>query len=503
MTNMAGFGKYSNAIVIAKKGFDDFLYSYRNWHLNHTAYRSKAWLPVIWPSELNDDQTAIKALFNSFKITFSQGTPGTAGLIMTLKEGTFTCADTEIGIDHWTIPLAGGVSFTLADSLSGDPYPYYKSAYEKLQKTYNRIRQFSLDLSTLTVSGAIDYNGCKLTEDQQNVFSDKVEQLLTQTIHRQAQFVLAYLGESPIAKVVHCNELQYFYPYYYSLEVYGEGNTSEIRFPYMFLASDSTWYGNTNQQLVPDKVEGAIIMGRDKFFAYLTSFFVSGIFIGHYKSESSEGKLSKISISDDHGTYEFTLESNTEGEPVLKLCCDLSISQSFQMPELGNPSKTYKVTITCKSKKIYNLTFTLDYNSEFVTINSFDTTPGRIDKLQWIEQGETTDLLSKEYKPMYDSVVSGTTSEQAALNIASLCIQSRFPNCATLQQYYENSFKQGHLAYTAVMNFLEMKEQQMKFPTSPDTQFFEFPQDEIFSYQKLRFDDQWNLLINIMFKPKP
>ena len=53
------------------------------------------------------------------------------------------------------------------------------------------------------------------------------------------------------------------------------------------------------------------------------------------------------------------------------------------------------------------------------------------------------------------------------------------------------------------MNFLDTKDRQMKLPTGLDTRFFEFAQDEIFSCQKLRFDDQWNLLVNLAYKPKP
>ncbi len=136
-----GFGQNANALIIAKKGFDDFLYRYNYWHFNRVSFRSKAWLPVVWPQDLNDEQSNIKAQLKAFSISFSQKTPGTAGVNMTLREGTFSYQGADINIHDWIIPLAGDLSFELADALTEDPYPYYKSAYHKLQQTYNRIMQ--------------------------------------------------------------------------------------------------------------------------------------------------------------------------------------------------------------------------------------------------------------------------------------------------------------------------------------------------------------------------
>jgi hypothetical protein len=495
--NESGFGKNANAIIFSKLAFDHLFYEYNIWYKR---LRKNGWLPVEWPDQLEGLIGKVQAKFESVKVTSLVG-PNRIRLRYTLKSGTFTCKGTEIPIDNWSFYTEGEVGFEETNQSSEDEFPYYKKAFNKIGEKYRIKRQFYINLRSQLLTGQIDYNTSKLTEDQKTAFNTDVQLLISNYIAKHEKFVLLYLGTNVIPGSLSSKEVFFFFPEKMFFQIFTNDKSSEVRFPYCGRFLLSNWHGETNIPLVPTENEGCFMLGRESFFPNLTDRLTGFEFNKKHKPAYKDYKIDSIVIADDSNlskSFKITLINET----TLLINCTYNIKRSFQLPDLTIPEKFYTNSICYDATRKYEISLSLNYENNGVETKAIDQSDRSKDKMYWENDVGKTPMSPTENPELYNSVVNGSLTEGAAKSIAMLCIGARI-SCDTIMNAYQNGMKVGQSAYNEVMKEVSELNSKFRTPVANDYSFMELPESELISFEKIHYDNEWNVCLNIKRKSTP
>ena len=494
--NEDGFGTYANAMVLNQESFNHLLHEYHIWYKREG---QTGWLPVKWPDSLKKETGTVQANIDPVKITFLQDSNKNVRLRFTLKDGFFKYNETEIPISGWSFCTEGEVGFEQTDKPTADEFRYYKPAFSKVKENYRKIFQFYINLQSQLLTGQIDYNKSELTEEQKKAFCDNVQHLIAEYIAGHEKFVLAYIGASVTDETLSNYELTLFYPVKMYFQVFSNGTTSEVRFPYMWLIKLSDWYGDIKVPLVAADNEGSYILGRESFFTFLMSYFSNSAFVNNYQTEYKDGKLVLINIEDWSQSFKISILNET----TLLIECDYQFSQYFEMPDLSIEGKTYPNYIVYHAPRKYEISVSLNYESNIIETDSKDLSDRSKDKFIWKNEAGETPMSPTENVNLYNSVVNGDLTEGAVRDIAATCIQYHITYCDAIMSANRNAVKLGHVAYEQVMKLKEKFDLDLHLPISSETKFIELPEAELYSFERIHFDNEWNVRLNMKRKSTP
>lgn len=511
-----GFGNYANAIVFSKKAFNNLLERYHNWHFFHS---KNGWLPVKWPSPLEGQIGEIKAKIGAIKISFLQGNAKNVRLQFTLEKGAspkeepssyFLYNNTKISIDKWSFTTEGEIGFEVTEKCTEDEYVYYKAAFDKIKGNYQEIHQFHINLKSQSLTGRIDYNNSKLTEDQKDAFYKNVQQLITNYITIHEKFVLLYLGAGIVPGSLSSSELDYFFPEALDLQIFNNTETAEVRFPYKSKNTSTKWNGDINIPLVIPGNEGSFVLGRESFFSYLifqpAYIGTQGEFIPEYKTHEESGRiitktLESILLKNKKDDCTNWIEIALKNKDTIGISCThyYNDHKSFDL----NLGKKVSASLDYVFKKEYEISLSLNFDNNTINakiINIKNNNENRLN-LRIDSQEKPYAFSSKNMPNVFKSIAEGHFSRDAMVE-AFTCAHKLECPCSeedtySLDRVMKTIIKQAHPVYEKVLKFTEYLDTNFHVPISTEVGFVGLPESELFHFQDLNFDDEWNVCLAV------
>jgi hypothetical protein len=500
--NEKGFGNYANAIVLSKIAFNRLLFQYNYWYKQH----KDGWFPVEWPSSLEGQIGEIQAKIAYVKISFIQENSKNVRLQFTLENGTFSYNNTKIAIDNWGFTTEGEVGFDVTKESTEDKFPYYKIAFDKIKENYREIHQFYINLKSQSLNGQIDYNNSELTQEQKNAFYNNVQLLIANYIAKHEKFVLLYLGTGIVPRSLSKGELIYFFPEAMYLHIFSDNETSEVTFPFRSDVTTTNWNGDINIPLVATGNEGSFILGRESFLSKLLNQPVEiesrGVFYLSYEEQEGKKKLKQIETTIKKDDYQNKFTIKLKDTNIINIKCEYNITQSFDLVI----SKTYKTTMVYHTNKEYEISLSLNYDNNVIETKIDDLSDKSASLDLQIDNDKKVPLKSKDMPCLFKAMVTGEIDLPGIFKELFQTKTSMNNNddlIKELTDVLDTIIKKGNNANKEILNFTKYFDTNLNVPISTKFSFMELPESELVSFEKLHFDDDWNVCLDIKRKSSP
>lgn len=503
-------GGYPHGFSLHERCFAYFLERY--WRYFTLRVRPAGpWLPHKWDTSLEDPKSRVVADLLGMRFEVLPDA-GMVKLIVRLgAKGTFTVDGKAFPTSGWTFKLLAPLKLERSSAVTGDSYPYYRKAYETVQADYEHVHQVALDLERMATTpqdGDIDYQGADLSTEQKSAFLRHIQALMEPS-RAHGRFVLLYLGgnrreprmnagqsyEQQIAAAEAHPEssdatwLRYFYyPYFHKSQSYEvaackpDARPGELHFAYKVAVCPADGTGSLGRLLVPEDVEGVFCLGRAFLFHRL-----SGI-TKKLQVHEQAGRVSHLSRSWDSGNLQIkTLPAGDEA----KLGFTYSFHPTFHLrfPVIGSNGETYPVRIDYGGTRSYVVTLSLDKTA--ICFSTVDTSKPMQDRWVWKDHLGEDDLAVK-YPEFMASINRGSLTAGLRTNIAVAC--GRFGDRCTqvVIAAYETAI---NACRDAAAESRQRQTANLELGLGAEQFFVRLPAS--FTCQKLRFDDQYNLLFNL------
>lgn len=503
-------GGYPHGFSLHERCFIYFLERY--WRYFTLRVRpAKPWLPHKWDTSLEDPQSRIVADLLGMRFEVLPDT-GMVKLIVRLgARGTFTVDGKAFPTRGWTFKLLAPLKMERASAVTGDSYPYYRKAYETVLADYRHVHQVALDLENMATTpqeGDIDYQGADLSADQKTVFLRHIQALMAPSRAR-GRFVLLYLGgnrrlpgmnaEQTYEQQIAAAEadpgsndatwlLYFYYPHFRDSESYAvtacrpDARPGELHFAYKVAVCPAGGTGSLRRLLVPEDVEGVFCLGRTFLFHRL------GGIAKRLQVHEQAGRVSHLSRSWESGNLQIkTLPAGDEA----KLGFTYTFHPTFHLrfPVIGSNGETFPVRIDYRGTRSYVVTLSLGKTA--ICFSTVDTSKPMEDRWFWKDHLGEHDLAVK-YPEFMESINRGSLTDGLRTSIAVTC--GRFGDRCTrvVIAAYEAAID---ACRDAAAESRQRQTADLELSLGAEQFFVQLPAS--FTCQKLRFDDQYNLLFNL------
>jgi len=513
------FGGYPHGFVLNERCFNRFFARYHAWYGSRTGRRFKPWLPRTWQTSIagQKPESSIKAELNSILIELLPD-GDLVKLHFRIRIGHLTLADNDpLEIRGWSFKVKVPVVFSTVTEVTEEPFRYYRDAFKRLNTRYSSINQFSLILKSMDIKSSeddLDFGSSEPTTEQKQAFQQHIEFLLQPALSH-SDFVLIYVGSRTIFKGFEqarpqqgwekllesadpANQediwtLSHFYPNEVKCRIQKKlGQQGEIHFAYNNFMCRSRGTGiNTDTIIMPD-TEGGFFIGMNALFYYLLRGTKAQV---HYQ----QGDVKRI-VSDVNGArLTISLISNKPGEIRMHWHYEMKYQQRFDMPVLGEPSRTFPTDIRLQATRVFHTKLLFGESSlRFEAERQQEPNPD-----QWLMtdlEGKFGDIPTK-YPKMWSSMKTGNLHAEIIRDIQGQCVQLGGARCyKPIIKAYRDMIYQSHQSYKRLLELQQLSLRHINLALDGAQLFFQLP--ELFECEQARFDKQWNLIFNIRIKPE-
>lgn len=493
------FGGYPHGFALHISALNHFLLTYHRFYTNYRNRHLKPWLPHTWETATGESKVAASLQAMQLQLI---GKPDTLKLVIRVSKGTFTAGADTFEMAGWTIRLSTPFCIERVPRVTADPLPYYKQAFEKIERAYNRPHQLAMDLQAMDRRPAdedLDLKGAVLNPAQKAALLAHIEALMLPDADRE-KFVFLYLGASakvepslwsaellvePLSNAAVTKAV--FFPLEFRVSC-PPGAPEEIHIAYTSpCCKRPGGTGTPGKPLISRDREGTFLLGRNSLFTCLSSVEKSMIAVMRGESvdhiRSSEQSFPAIGMR--------VGRVNAGDRTILGWKYDFNFRDTFRLPVLGGNGETYPVEIRLYAPRTYETELKLGENA-ILTETTLTGQPG--DKWYWKDHVNGEIDLGARNPELLESIRLGEWTPGMRESFMYICLDyPRF--CNAIIQAYQLLLQQAHAIYLKVQQMRDWRLANLNMELSGEKFFIQIP--EMFTCQNLRFDEQWNLLFDI------